>query len=237
MRWRVRLGLVLGGLVLAIVLFHRMAGEYPASAVVGASFEVAIVAIARLIGLTVAYWLLGSALLLMLARISALPAAIRTASWLTWWPLRKLVERGLASGLVLALAGPAAASASPGYVPTPAGDPSTTSTFPPASTTTTTLVLPVAEVDTSESVYLPIEDPRQAAVVTTLGAVEVTVKPGDNMWLFAERRLRELKGDQITDADTAPYWLAVIAANRNRIRSGDPDLIFPGEVLLLPEWG
>jgi nucleoid-associated protein YgaU len=67
--------------------------------------------------------------------------------------------------------------------------------------------------------------------------IEVTVRPGDSMWQLAEKRMRQWRGDALTDADVAPYWLAVIAANHDRIRSGDPDLIFPGEVLILPEWG
>jgi nucleoid-associated protein YgaU len=32
----------------------------------------------------------------------------------------------------------------------------------------------------------------------------------------------------------SPYWRAVIRANRAALRSGDPDLIFPGEWISLP---
>ncbi len=32
----------------------------------------------------------------------------------------------------------------------------------------------------------------------------------------------------------ANYWVVVIEANRSRVRSGDPDLIYPGEVIVLP---
>ena len=87
-----------------------------------------------------------------------------------------------------------------------------------------------------DTLYLPIEAPKPTATAVIPDAIEVVVRPGDNMWILAEQRLRELKGGHITDADTTPYWLAVIAANRNRVRSGDPDLIFPGEILILPAW-
>ena len=32
----------------------------------------------------------------------------------------------------------------------------------------------------------------------------------------------------------ARYWQRLIAANRTTLRSGDPSLIFPGEVITLP---
>ena len=38
-------------------------------------------------------------------------------------------------------------------------------------------------------------------------------------------------GRRPTDAEVARYWRAVIAANRSTLRSGDPSLIFPGEIV------
>jgi nucleoid-associated protein YgaU len=63
----------------------------------------------------------------------------------------------------------------------------------------------------------------------------VVVKPGDHMWSLAKARLRDSLGRLPTDAEISPYWRRVIEANQARIRSGDADLIFPGEVLILPE--
>jgi hypothetical protein len=40
-----------------------------------------------------------------------------------------------------------------------------------------------------------------------------------------------------TAAEITPVWVEVIAANRDRLRSGDPDLIFPGEIVVLPATG
>lgn len=65
-------------------------------------------------------------------------------------------------------------------------------------------------------------------------ATEIVVRPGDHMWALAEERLATARGRVVSDCEIAPYWLQVVASNMSRIRSGDPDLIFPGEVLVLP---
>ena len=56
----------------------------------------------------------------------------------------------------------------------------------------------------------------------------VVVEPGDHFWKLSERRLTD------TDLPVGPYWRRVVEANRDSIRSGDPDLIFPGEIVELP---
>jgi nucleoid-associated protein YgaU len=37
--------------------------------------------------------------------------------------------------------------------------------------------------------------------------------------------------------EVEPLWRTVIDANRQRLRSGDPDLIYPGETILIPDAG
>ena len=73
--------------------------------------------------------------------------------------------------------------------------------------------------------YLPVPMSRgsgQAVRATR------TVAPGESFWTISEDIVaRDLR-------DVAPYWRDLIAANADRIRSGDPDLIYPGEILLLP---
>jgi nucleoid-associated protein YgaU len=60
-----------------------------------------------------------------------------------------------------------------------------------------------------------------------------TVQPGDNLWTIARAAL----GGNAGDAEVAPYWNALISANRSHLRSGDPNLIYPGELLGLPDRG
>jgi nucleoid-associated protein YgaU len=63
------------------------------------------------------------------------------------------------------------------------------------------------------------------------------VVPGDNLWTIARDHLAEVRrrpATQLSDREIAAYWLKVIKANRARLRSGDPDLIYPGEPIGLP---
>jgi nucleoid-associated protein YgaU len=62
------------------------------------------------------------------------------------------------------------------------------------------------------------------------------VVPGDNLWTIARDPLAEVRGgaDEPTLRKVAAYWLRVVEANRDRLVSGDPDLIYPGERIVLP---
>jgi nucleoid-associated protein YgaU len=63
------------------------------------------------------------------------------------------------------------------------------------------------------------------------------VAPGDSLWTIAGNHLARTTGggagEPTTDQVTA-YWERVKDANRGRLRSGDPDLIEPGETIVLP---
>ena len=58
--------------------------------------------------------------------------------------------------------------------------------------------------------------------------------PGDSLWRLAEEMVGERLGRPASDAEVAPYWQSLVDANRSRLRSGDPDVLFPGETVLLP---
>jgi nucleoid-associated protein YgaU len=60
------------------------------------------------------------------------------------------------------------------------------------------------------------------------------VVAGENFWTIAERHLSVQLGRPVTDAEIAPFWAKVVAINAPTIMSGDPDMIYPGEVLELP---
>lgn len=60
---------------------------------------------------------------------------------------------------------------------------------------------------------------------------EHVVRAGDSFWSIAEGLVRDA-GREPTDAEVAPVWLALIAANRDRLAVvDDPDLLLPGQRL------
>jgi nucleoid-associated protein YgaU len=64
--------------------------------------------------------------------------------------------------------------------------------------------------------------------------VRVTVEVGDNLWSISAAHLRESRDGPLGGSRISPYWREVIAINQAHLSSGDPDLIFPGEVVRLP---
>jgi len=59
-----------------------------------------------------------------------------------------------------------------------------------------------------------------------------TVVPGDHMWHIAEKTL-ERSGRIPSLESTAKYWRQLIAANQTTV-GADPNLIYPGQILVLP---
>ncbi|HEX2369108.1 MAG TPA: hypothetical protein VHM94_07740 [Acidimicrobiia bacterium] len=106
------------------------------------------------------------------------------------------------------------------YSPTPAGEVEG-SWNPPLAPPARRAVL---RAGTSSSAEERVEVPSEHVVV-----------PGDNLWIIAEHHLEQVTGQRdLSDQEVANYWVVVIEANRSRVRSGDPDLIYPGEVIVLP---
>ncbi len=77
----------------------------------------------------------------------------------------------------------------------------------------------------------------------TNGDAEATDRPadevhmvvrGDNLWKIAASTLGRRHGHALEDREIAAYWHLIVEANRDRLRSVDPNLIYPGEEILLP---
>lgn len=60
------------------------------------------------------------------------------------------------------------------------------------------------------------------------GVTHVVV-PGESLWRISEQHVEPVGGMGV-----GAYWREVVEVNRDSIRSGDPDLIFPGEEIQLP---
>lgn len=62
-----------------------------------------------------------------------------------------------------------------------------------------------------------------------------TVTDGESFWVIADEVVSEQLGRPATDAEIAPFWDALVAANRHRlVDPDDPDLVLPGQVMELP---
>ena len=64
----------------------------------------------------------------------------------------------------------------------------------------------------------------------------MTVRPGDSFWTIARGVTSTRLGRPAGDGEVLEPWLALIDANRDRLTDpDDPDLLFPGQVLRLPD--
>lgn len=79
--------------------------------------------------------------------------------------------------------------------------------------------------------------PGQTTGTSVLGASEHVVVRGDNLWTISRNALVDSGYAAPSEAQIREYWLKVIEANRNSLRSGDPHWIFPGEIVKLPPRG
>ncbi len=62
-----------------------------------------------------------------------------------------------------------------------------------------------------------------------------TIRPGDHLWRVASTTLAGQWQAAASDAQVLDYLHELIAANRDRlVVPTDPDLVFPGQVFVLP---
>jgi nucleoid-associated protein YgaU len=93
-------------------------------------------------------------------------------------------------------------------------------------------------IEPGETIILPPVPfaPAEPAPETREQVSHVVVE-GDNLWTIAGDHLAEARSGgagELTTREVAAYWLRVIEANAGNLRSGDPDLIYPGETIVLP---
>lgn len=193
--------------------------------------ETALAALARIAGLTALAWIGLSTLIYLAARL--LGARPGSVDWLSIGPVRRSIDALLAGYLVMGSIAPAGAAVDPVLTePAPVTTDDTITAVDPA-------YVPVpagsgrAEGDTEVEEATETEEAQPQPLATT-EATMVVAEPGDHLWKLAERRMTTALGRSPTEAEIAPYWVEVVEANRDRIRSGDPDLIFPGEQIALP---
>jgi hypothetical protein len=228
--------------------------------------EEVLLAGVRLATLLLAWWLLGSTLLYLAARVARLHGTAAALGWATLPAVRRWADRAAAVSIVAATAlgigRPAAADPPPTTSPTTASvvidadhrDAVSVPSRPPSSVRTGHSLdpTPVPSAPPRDPAPAPAPAPTTAPLVPPAGplAPPPTVSPpaptagttqtvtrGEHLWSIAARRVATATGKSpadLTAADVAPYWLRVVEVNRPRLHSGNPNLVFPGEVVALP---
>jgi cytoskeletal protein RodZ len=219
--------------------------------------EDAVVAVVRLLGMGLAAWLLATTLLYFLAQLTRVPSLVRGVSWATIPAVRRIVDAAVAASvfggavlgphpagaqivapppIVVELNSTTTSAPAHRYVPVPAGDRSdlvpTTTRAAPATTSSPTATSPAATATT----VLPAPAVPAAPVRQPADHVH-TVVAGDNLWTIASAELSRQTGrtaDDLAEAEVRDYWLQLIDANRSRLLSGNPSLIYPGESIFCP---
>ncbi len=205
------------------------------------------------VALAIAYWLLVSTLAYIAASFSRRPGAIRATGWMTLPPIRRMVSRtvalSIAASSIAVPLGPAVADLAlsshsttvvvevdPDGVMRPPG------TEPPAdegeedarSAGTDSVLPPHLEEPTDQRPDPGLERETQPTLDPAATYIHKVVH-GDHLWSIACQHLEAVFGrTDLGEHEIAPYWVRVIDANKSTIRSGDPDLIYPGEQVVLP---
>lgn len=219
----------------------------------------ALLAASRMVGLACGWWIIASTVFYVAARWSRTAPGIRIATPLTIPFIRNLCTRLLMGTVVATTLGgslPSAASTDPPAatwydsalpVPVPIPQPGPSAPLEePLGLDPFRFPHPVLKLDSRP--IGPLREPvpfsgsgDQIARSRTLYSIEhptpgarYRIVPGDNLWTIAQRAVSQALGQPPTIHQTAPYWVDLIEVNHEAIRSGDPNLIFPGETILLP---
>lgn len=195
--------------------------------------EVAFAALARLVGMAIVGWVALTTVVYLAARLLGTDAA--RIGWLSIGPIRRVIDTTLAGSLVITTLSPLTAAAElPFEEPRSAATTETTAVAPVGPLYVPIPAGPVQTADEEAPAEVPDEDESGREAAVDDNEKRIVVASGDNLWKLAEERMEAVLGRPPTDSDTAPYWVRVVEANRQRIRSGDPNLIFPGEELVMP---
>lgn len=200
--------------------------------------EVAVASLVRVGALGVAVWLVVATAFQLLAGVGA-PAAVRSAADLIAPRSLQRFVHGLA-GFSLS-AGLAVAVPSAGI---PSLDPADGAVLhliaePPPGTATLRLAPAnapaIAPAVAPPATPVPVTPAAPPAPPAASMADTFVVEPGDSLWSIAVDALVDANQGQPDDGAVERYWRRLIEANRHAlVDPGNPDLIYAGQVLVLP---
>jgi hypothetical protein len=109
--------------------------------------------------------------------------------------------------------------------------PSATTASPPTSVAPAEAGVQAPVVATAPS---PTSTLPASAAPTGADAATWVVMPGESFWSIAEDVVEERLGRPGSEGEVARYWRQLVAANTDRLVSGNADLIFPGQRFVVP---
>lgn len=203
----------------------------------------AVLRLAVLVGLA---YLLGATLLTVASAMIRSDPVDRWAERCTGPTLHRFLRAaaGVGIGTVTSWQSIAAGAAPPPV--TAPSEPVPAATAEPTAEEITTLTriddpdAPAPEEESVRSPSAPADAPDPAVTAPTDGAgadttAWWTVEPGDHLWRIAEETLLDLRGEAPSTDEVAAYWHVVCEANHDRLVDPDnPDLIMPGQRIVLP---
>ena len=251
-RTLIQLATVISGVAGSTLLLLRLRESPwlpPPDRVLTAEPEEAVYGAVWLLAAGVTAWVGLTTVLSLLAYVTRIPVAVRATRWITIAPIRHLSRR--AAALVLAV-GSLSISTPVGAAHAPPVPYVVTAAHPGAAIDTATVPIPIAA--TSPDHDRPLRSPPDTGGVMVPvphlagGAVDglqdygdasvtYTVQRGDHVWSITAGYLAAHLGRAASADEIAPLWRQVIEINRDLIGSGDPNLIFPGERIVLPDLG
>ena len=193
--------------LLALVVARPVCGADPWSR----GLDIALIA-AWAVALAASAWLVIATGICVVALGLDRPSVARRLAPALPSHLRRLVEVAIAGSCLAFPALPALPAHAAGPAPVPA---------------VVVADVPVVRAPATPAPARPPAKPRVASG-------RAVVRAGDNLWGIARASLTRVSATTPTEPEVARYWFTVIAANRSTLRSGDPSLIFPGEIVTLP---
>ncbi len=194
--------------------------------IANAPLEPTLLTAGRWLGIALTLWLMASQILYTVA-------VVTRTDWLaeSLRPFTLPLVRKVAAGL-------ATASITMSSLGTPAIAQSTSATSVEVDIDRDTAKL--RQEATPTPILQPLADclPTTTAVLEPEGSYSAPltwlVRPGDHLWSISGEHLAIVLDRAPTPDEHARYWVRVIEAARPVIRSGDPNLIYPGEEIPLP---
>lgn len=207
----------------------------------GSPPELVVGAFLRQIGLIVGYWVLASTALYAVIRF--LDAPVPWAQFVMLPVARRLVDRAVAASLAVSMLGsPLIAAANEKQIAFEvSGDgipvPHVKVIEPPAADPVIRSATVVTGESPSDQASPVVMDPTTDQVSAMAIDTTRVVAKGDNLWTIAADHLSQTAGPAVSPGHIGKYWRSVIEHNQTTLRSGDPNLIYPGEIVALPPIG